>query len=504
MWHARDGRLRVSCGDDPGWTLDLPAVEGQVATPAGPAWLTRVPEADGVWLEVSGEEGPLGTPRAALAAPLLERVLSAERDAARLWDELTVRYAEIDLLYVISEILGHTLRLEEAARTIIRQVSRVVGARRASIMVVDETTGDLRVVAAQGFDRDQAPPIPADDPDSVAARAFREQRLVAGEGRPAGGGRRGQHPGYQGTAYLSVPITYAAPGATARCIGVINLTDSLDGDRFSPRDRKLVTAVASQIGAAIENGRLAARERERQRLRQELEVAHDLQQKLLPEPGVLQGEARVAVRCLPVSSVGGDFFTFLRLGPGRVGVMVGDVSSHGLSAALVMALVLAAAGIHTAAAVGPAETLRLLRESLVAKLSETEMFVSVFYAVLDRDRRVLCYANAGHPHAYRIGADGTAERLEATAPPLGLGAGAKIDQRELPWDPDGDLLAVWTDGLVDAADAAGQRYGEARVVEGIVARRATPLDQLVEQVSGEVEAFREAPEDDRTLLALRF
>ena len=116
-------------------------------------------------------------------------------------------------------------------------------------------------------------------------------------------------PGYRGRAYLSVPICYAAPGTPSRCIGVINLTDAQHHDRFTPRDRKLVAAVANQIGAAIENARLAAREREQQRLQDELDLAHDLQLRLMPEPESLQGEAEVAVRCLPLASVGGDFYT---------------------------------------------------------------------------------------------------------------------------------------------------------------------------------------------------
>jgi GAF domain-containing protein len=108
-------------------------------------------------------------------------MLSTERDATRLWEELTVRYAEIDLLYAISEILGQTVRLEEAARTILRQVARVVGARRASIMVHDEEANLLRVVASQGFDKAQAPALSPDDPVSIAG---------ARVPRSAGGGRR--------------------------------------------------------------------------------------------------------------------------------------------------------------------------------------------------------------------------------------------------------------------------------------------------------------------------
>jgi len=494
--------LAFACGDDPGWWVEPPRGEGAVITPEGSSWFVPVPDLDGLWLEVRGDGGRMA-PRAAMAAPLLERLLSAERDSARLWDELTVRYAEIDLLYAIAEILGHTVRLEEAARTIIRQVSRVVGARRASIMVLDEALGALRVVAAQGFDRSQATPIPLDDPTSIAARVFRDQRVMAGDAANVAGRGSGRHPDYKGNAFLSVPIAYAAPGAPSRTIGVINLTDSLEGDRFSSRDRKLVAAVAIQIGAAIENARLATREREQQRLEDELALAHDLQLKLMPEPGVLHGDAKVSVRCVPVASVGGDFYTFHRLGVGRIGVMLGDVSSHGLGAALVMALVLSAAGIHTTAAADPAETLHLLRASLLGKLSETEMFVSTFYGVMERSRTRLSYANAGHPHAYRIGGDGDTERLEATAPPLGLGLGAPIGLREVAWNPDRDLLALWTDGLVDAANAAGERFGEPRLLTRLAALRARPVEEIVETIMAEVDRFAPSPDDDRTLLVLR-
>lgn len=502
LWHESESQVRLVGGDDPGWQPGVPLAEGATPIDGGTSWFTPVPDCGGLWLEIAGNgSGFTATPRAALAAPLLERLLSSERDAGRLWEELTVRYAEIDLLYAISEILGHTVHLEEAAKTIIRQVSRVVGARRASIMVADEDMGVLRVVAAQGFDRGQAPPIEVDDSHSIAARVYREQRVIAGE---IGGGRgRGRHPNYRGDAYLSVPISYAAPGTTARCIGVINLTDSIDGDRFTPRDRKLVTAVASQIGAAIENARLASRERAQQRMEDELAMAHDLQLKLMPEPAVLQGEAEVAVRCIPLASVGGDFYTFVRLGPGRIGVMVGDVSSHGFSAALVMALVLSAAGIHATGTADPAQTLRLLRESLVAKLSETEMFVTIFYGVLDRGTGTLKYANSGHHHAYRIPHQGLPERLEATAPPLGLGVGAPITSREVNWTPGEDVLALWTDGLVDAQAADLTRFTEARLLDRLTALRGEAPELIVATITSEVEAFAPTPDDDRTLLVLR-
>src|SRR6185312_1973287 len=272
-------------------------------------------------------EARLGAAAATLL-PIVGALLDAERQRGFLAEELTSRYEEIDLLYAISEILGQTVQLDEATQVIANEVSTVVGARRASIMVYDEAAGVLRTVAARGFGLDGLTPVRVDDDCSVAARVYRERRVVAYDpampdvlSTDCGGPR-----GYRGQAFLSVPICYGAPGSPLRCVGVINLTDRLGGDRFTLSDRKLVTAVANQIGAAVENARLVERDRRQQRVRHELELAHDLQLKLLPSPAVLQGDAEVAARCYPADSVGGDFYTFSRLGRGRVGVMLGDVA----------------------------------------------------------------------------------------------------------------------------------------------------------------------------------
>src|SRR5204862_7833812 len=227
-----------------------------------------------------------------------------------------------------------------------------------------------------------------------------------------------------GSADLSVPVLYASPGGQARPIGVINLTDRKGEDTFKAGDRKLIAAIANQIGAALENARLVAREQSQLRLRRELELAHDLQLKLLPAASVLAGKADLAARCRPAESVGGDFYNLLRLHEDRVGVMIGDVSSHGFGAALIMALAMAASGIHAETAESPHEALRRLEMSLAEELAETEMFLTLCYAVADPASGTLTYANAGHPHAFLVSTDnGAITRLEATRPPLGLGGG---------------------------------------------------------------------------------
>jgi phosphoserine phosphatase RsbU/P len=505
LWRSHDGRLQLVAGSDPGWGLATPAEAGRAATPDGTSWLQPVDGTPGYWLELFGaavEEGGRAAPR---LVPIVGAMLDAERQRALVADELAGRYEEIDLLYAISEILGRTVRLEEAAQIIVREVSGVVGARRASIMVYDEASRTLRTVAARGFEPDGLVPVDVDDANSVAARVFREQRIMAFD--PADPGSvitdAGANRGYRGNSFISVPICYAAPGTELRCVGVMNLTDRIGGDRFTLDDRKLVSAVANQIGAAIENARLVERDFQQQRLQRELELAHDLQLKLLPSPAVLQGDAEVAARCLPAESVGGDFYTFSRLGGGRVGVMLGDVASHGFSAALVMALIMSAAGIHAATAATPDETLSALLDSLGTELAQTEMHFSVFYGVLDPRAGRLSYASAGHPHAFRVPRSGAPERLEATSPPLGLASIGTIQRRQVPWARGGDLLVLWTDGLVDARNDMGEPFGEQRLLDEVCAQRKEPPEVIVRAVLAQAEEFGARPTDDRTLLVLR-
>jgi sigma-B regulation protein RsbU (phosphoserine phosphatase) len=506
VWRAEGAVSRVLGGTMVAWTPVLPAADGagaRVDTPDGPAWYVPLPGAPGLWLEIrDGERGELP----AAEAPLVEGIVclvEAEREAAQVAAELSDRYEEIDLIYTISEILGHTIRLDEAARRILQEVAMVVGARRASLFVLDEERHLLRLVAAKGMPHAEPDPIELDDPTSVTARAFREMRIQSNDG--AGGTPTADTAmrQYRGRAYLSVPVMYGAPGDQSRPIGVINLTDRTGADSFSAGDRKLVAAIANQVGAAIENARLVAKDLRQQRVRRELELAHDLQLKLLPAPTVLGAKADLAVRCRPADSVGGDFYNLLRLPGDRVGVMIGDVSSHGFGAALIMALAMAASGIHAEAVETPGQVLAALEESLADELARTEMFLSLFYAVIDPAAGTCTYANAGHPHAFVVrGGTGEVHRLEATRTPLGLGPRPAPATRQAPWRRREDVLCLFTDGIVDAAGQRGARFGEERVLGHVSGLRARPAREVLEAIFAELAAFTGgAPAgDDRTLL----
>ena len=217
---------------------------------------------------------------------------------------------------------------------------------------------------------------------------------------------------------------------------------------------------------------------ERQQLVRELRLAHDLQLKLLPDPRVVAPEARAAARVVPAESVGGDFYLLVRLDSDRTAVLIGDVSGHGYQAALVMALSLSAAAIHVQAAFDPAIALESVRRSLAEELTSTDMSLSLCYTLIDARLGELRFANAGHPHAFRLGAEGDCIRLAASVPPLGFTEAAILDD-SVPWRK-GDRVVLFTDGLVDARDTLDRSLGERAVLQELstITAESTPAEIL--------------------------
>ena len=506
VWtRASDGKFVKDASTDGAPALsDFPALSDgirEVNTGQERVLVAAVPGPRRAWLEL----GPCSVPHADLDSymrfmvPVVTQYLQSALEVEHAANELAERYEEINLLYTISEILGRTVSLEEAARTILTEISETVGARRASILVHDPSADTLRVVAALGADASSTPMIAVKDPCSVSARVFRTQHplLVEADQMQC----EAEAP-YRRGAMLSVPIMWTTPRG-GEPLGVVNLSDRHSGQPFTAGDQKLIAAIATQIGTAIQNARLVRASLTQERLLSEMELAHDLQMKLLPAGTIVAPDAVVAARVMPAESVGGDFYNLFRLGDHRVGAMIGDVSGHGYQAALIMALTMSAAAIHAQTTADPGETLHALFSTVRDELATTEMFISAFYGVVDRTRGELLYANTGHPHAFVVGADGSCQRLAAQDPPLGMADGQPVTVRR-PWDPGNDLLVLFTDGLSDARSRAGPRLGEEALLETIQRYRTEAPSNILEHLIDLVNAHSgDVPRrDDQTIVLL--
>ncbi len=427
----------------------------------------------------------------------LEDALREARLAAQ---ELSERYEEINLLYSIGEILGRTVSLDEAARTILTEISETVGAELAAIYVHDAARGLLAPVAVLGAPATAVAAIAIDDELSIVARVFRlaHPAVLASDA----GAAPGEAPVRRG-ALLAVPVMWTTPRGGVP-LGVVTLSGRRPVHAFTAGDQKLVAAIATQIGTAIQITRLVEASVAQQRLAHEMQLAHDLQMRLLPSPDVVSPAAACAARVEPAESVGGDFYQLFRLAEGRTGALIGDVSSHGYQAALIMALAMSAMAIHAQRDDDPGATVRALFASLADELRETDMYLSLCYVVIDPRRGELRFSNAGHPHAFVMRGDGTADRLAATNPPLGMG-GSEPGVASLPWHDGGDLLVLFTDGISDALDDRGVALGEARVLEVVRARRKDAPSRVVDGVFALVEGHmgRVTPTDDQALVVLK-
>jgi serine phosphatase RsbU (regulator of sigma subunit)/predicted ester cyclase len=248
--------------------------------------------------------------------------------------------------------------------------------------------------------------------------------------------------------------------------------------------------------------RLEQEMRERERVEQELSVAQRIQHALLPrELPELEGW-NIAYDYRPAREVGGDFYDFLPLSEGRLGIIIGDVSGKGIPAALVMAntqSVLRA--IARRGDVAPGQVLAEANEVLFTYLPPN-MFATCFYAVLDPTEGRLRYANAGHnlPCCWR---EGVATELRASGMPLGLMPAMNYEEKERTLAP-GDGVLLYSDGLIEAHDPQREMFGTSRMVEFVGANsgKATLIDSLLaelKQFAG--EGWEQ--EDDITLLTLQ-
>jgi sigma-B regulation protein RsbU (phosphoserine phosphatase) len=455
---------------------------------------------DGALLDVAVKRPNATEAQAAFAAAAVARLLGFEHEARSTAAELAERYEEINLLYTISEILASVLSLDDATQRILAQVADVLGARRATLWT-PEASGDalrLRAVVGAAPARER---IPIDDADSVTARVFRSGEPVnlergvefeRVEPRELQGPRE---------ALLAVPVSYTPPDGETLRVGAITLVGHTGSQRFTAGDARMLAAIASQVGAALEAQRLVQQSLQRERLARDMELAHHLQAKLLPDIGEFADFGEVAARNSPAGDVGGDLYQLIRLHDGRIGVMIGDVSSHGVGAALIMALTMSALAIHARESASPGAVLVRVYDTLREELESTEMFLTLFYGVIEPGVG-LVYANAGHPHAFRLRAGTAPERLRATQPPLGM-APASPSEISSPWAP-GDILCLFTDGLSDAYPAAGEATGEEALMARIGGLLGEPLDAIVGAVIGDTDGgLSGAPVDDRTILLVR-
>ncbi len=288
-------------------------------------------------------------------------------------------------------------------------------------------------------------------------------------------------------------------------IGLLNLGPRLSDQDYSTDDRKLLENLAAQAAPAVRVAQLVreqeAEARTRERLQQELQVARLIQQHFLPRDVPHLPGWEVAAHYEPARAVGGDFYDFIDLPSGQLGVVIGDVTDKGVPAALVMSATRTLLRASAQRLVAPGQVLERVNDVLVDDIPPN-MFVTCLYAVLELATGRLRYANAGHNLPY-LGTAHDVLELRARGMPLGLMAGMKYEECEATLQP-GDHVLLHTDGLAEAHNAAREMFGFPRLKD--LFGKHGGGSELIPRLLADLEGFTGSDweqEDDVTLVTVR-
>ncbi|HYA63330.1 MAG TPA: SpoIIE family protein phosphatase [Candidatus Sulfotelmatobacter sp.] len=289
--------------------------------------------------------------------------------------------------------------------------------------------------------------------------------------------------------------------ARGEFLGVLYL-DSKRPTAFSKLDRQILDALAADAASILDNARLVERERERQRLEQEIGIARDIQQALLPKNFRDYPHLSVKGVNFPCLAVGGDYFDVFPLDDRRTAFLIADVSGKGLGAALVTTMLQGALSGMTLGT-DPARVLNHVNRFLCDHV-EVGRYATMFFGVLD-DTGTLEYINAGHPSPILLRSSTAEEAFTEGSFPVGLVPEAEFSAATLKLEPN-DTLVLYSDGVTEAMDPDEQLYGAGRLRGVLQGKNEMPLDDLQKLVLESVENFARGARqaDDLTILLVRF
>jgi sigma-B regulation protein RsbU (phosphoserine phosphatase) len=405
--------------------------------------------------------------------------------------------------------LGSSQVLEEVLELVMDSAIDVTGAERGCIMLANDAgnlefkTGRVRgriTLSGQSFETSQKIPHDVFATGRAQILADLADRHVADQhlGTLALGIRH----------VLCVPlrvVRYRDVGGEAedeRPIGVLYLDSREKGRLLSAATRDTLEAVAVQASLAIDSARLYRDATEKRKLERELQVAAEIQRALLPAAREAGAHFDIVAASLPCRAIGGDFFDYFQLANGDFGFALGDVAGKGPAAALLTAMI---QGIFTAlvhVTPSPAAMMARINEGLLRRSTQSR-FVTLVYGRLAPDGR-LTYSNGGHNPPMLVRADGV-QRLETGGTILGLFPHATHAEETLTLAP-GETLVVFSDGVTEALSAAGEEFGETRVLACLETHRQQPPAELLDALLAAVRAFSvgASQHDDVTALILRY
>lgn len=423
------------------------------------------------------------------------------------------------LLYDLGCAFAAQVELDDLVAVVITKCREVLDAEAAAVLLHDPQRHELYF------------PYVADENAAVAARLrdlrFPDDRGIAGAVLHSGESLRIADAAADARFYGGVDRRTGLVTRNLLCaplrsrqgtIGVIQILNRRGETSFSADDLAFLDALAGSIAVAIENAHLYAQLKEQVAvleravlehnellaLHRELDIARGIQQSIVPRAFPERTDLSIFADMLPAQEVGGDFYDFFFVDTEHLGVVIGDVSGKGVPAALFMAVTRTLLRSTALAGTPPGECLRRVNALLIPE-NTAEMFVTVFYAILNLRTGTLEYSNGGHNPPYLLRVDGTVEALQRTGGTvLGVLDDVRFTAKTATLRP-GDGIFLYTDGVTEAMDAAGNLFTDRRLQATLAQVKGSTPEEVIHCVVEAVKRYCDnaAQSDDLTALAVR-
>ncbi len=411
--------------------------------------------------------------------------------------QLQNRLEELTMLAELSTLLAGRRDLNHVLNTIVRSVAELMDVKAAAIRLLDDTGQELRIAAVHNLSDQYLAKGKVILSRSVIDQAALGGQVVyvadmANDPRvlyPEDARREGL------ASYLSAGMVYRG-----KPIGSLRVYSALP-QTFSLEQRHFLQAVANLAAAAIRNAQLDTERLQHMRVQRQVELAADVQRRLLPQSAPVCPPFDIAGRYAPCFELGGDFFDFIPL-DSSVGVVIGDVVGKGVAASLLMASVRASFRAHVEDVYDLDEVMVRVNHALCRDTRDNE-FATVFYGTLDCNTLRLTYSSAGHDPGLLL-RDGQFTELSVGGLPLGIDLKAEYDKGLIELRP-GDVLLLVTDGVSDASNFNEEKFGRKRIREAVVETADQPAKAIVNHVLWQVRRFvgLNYRPDDMTIVAIK-
>lgn len=428
--------------------------------------------------------------------------------------------AQLRLLYELGCAFAAQIDLDALSALVVRKCREVLDAEAAAILLLDRERNELYF------------PYVADvDPEAavrVLSLRFPADRGIAGtvlhQGRPLRVDDVASDPRFYGGVDRQSGVTtralICAPLTTRQgTIGVIQVLNPRAGGRFTDAHLTFLEALAGSVAVAIENARMYAQLKQQflalqqamqeheqlLAIRRELDIARTIQQSILPRIFPQRTDFEICAEMAPAREVGGDFYDFFLLDDTHLGFVVGDVSGKGVPAALFMAISRTLLKSIALAGTPPAECLRRVN-ALLGLDNSAEMFVTVFYGILDTRTGEIEYSNGGHNPPYLLRHGGSVQVLEGTGGiVLGVLDDIRPHAKKVTLQP-GDAIFLYSDGVTEAMDADGNLFSDRLLYTVLQHCGPASPGVLIRRVLDDVSRHSgDAPQsDDITTMAIRY